>query len=77
LDVGGLFIKGIDEREERYVLGSPAVHGSMANMTPGIAFAVGKTNKLSSFHIRPDNIAIAEQGIHRSHFGFAKFLFPS
>jgi hypothetical protein len=37
LDVGGLFVKGIDEREDRHVSGSPAVHGSIANMALGIA----------------------------------------
>jgi hypothetical protein len=37
LDIGCLVVKGIDERKERHVSRSPAVHGLMANMALGIA----------------------------------------
>jgi hypothetical protein len=37
LDIGCRVFKGIDEREERHVSGSPAVQGSMANLALGIA----------------------------------------
>ena len=37
LDIVFCVLKGIDERKERHVSGSPAVHGSIANMALGVA----------------------------------------
>jgi hypothetical protein len=37
LDIGSSLVKGIDQCEERYVSGGPAVHGSKADMALGVA----------------------------------------
>ena len=37
MDIGCPDVKGIDQREERYVSGGPAVHGSKADMALGVA----------------------------------------
>jgi hypothetical protein len=37
LDIGCPIVKGIDQREDRYVSGGPAVHGPKADMALGVA----------------------------------------
>ena len=37
MDIGCPILKGIDQREDRYVSGGPAVHGPKADMALGVA----------------------------------------